>query len=154
MTHKILILDDEKAELYFASRLIKEQFNESTDSVEIDTADSYEEALNLLTTNGISSYDILFIDINLHTSNKGGIDLVKYIKEKQPNSPPPICGMLTVSVNDEDIKNSVDVGCDFYMEKSEDIDIYIKTIKLIKSYFLDNEPVSRFLLSTYLRYYK
>jgi len=78
---KIAICDDEKELLDTLNRLIKLEFNKLKRQVEIDC---YETGEDLLETNSINEYDVVFLDVYL--PGLSGFDVAEKINKKKNNT--------------------------------------------------------------------
>ena len=73
MDKRILIVDDVEFNIEFAKKMIKSLMDEVGVTIQIDTANAVEEALNLITEN--DRYDAMVIDMNLPDGS--GVDIAK-----------------------------------------------------------------------------
>ncbi len=78
MDKRILIVDDVEFNIEFAKKMIKSLMDEVGVTIQIDTANAVEEALNLITEN--DRYDAMVIDMNLPDGS--GVDIAKAALKK------------------------------------------------------------------------
>lgn len=100
--NKVLFIDDEE-EIILA---LKDYFSNKYD---VYTALSFDEAINLI---NIINFDCIISDVNL--GNKMGFDIVKYVKQRNTNTPVLLLSGLT---QEEMILKGFDVGADDYIRK-------------------------------------
>ena len=103
---KILLVDDEES----IHLLYREEFEE--DGYEVHSALSGEEALEKL---GIVKPDLVILDINMPGMN--GIDVLRRMKELQPNMPVILC-----SAYQEFKQDLASWASDAYIVKSANLD--------------------------------
>ena len=103
---KILLVDDEES----IHLLYREEFEE--DGYEVHSALSGEEALEKL---GIIRPDLVILDINMPGMN--GIDVLRRMKELQPNMPVILC-----SAYQEFKQDLASWASDAYIVKSANLD--------------------------------
>lgn len=116
MKAKILIVDDEES-----IRFTFESFL-SDEGYEVTTAESYDDALNLINK---SKYDLIFADIIL--GGKTGIDLLHEINKGDHHSP---MVMVTGYPNIDTASNSVRLGAFDYLSKPVRQDTLLHTARL------------------------
>ncbi len=78
MGSRVLIVDDEAAILLGFKKIIQ------CNGVEVDTAETVEEAIGLL---GLGDYQFVITDLKLSGSRgEGGFEVLEYAKKKQPDT--------------------------------------------------------------------
>lgn len=137
-TRVVLIVDDEDSEIYLAESILKYMYEGETCDLIVLTAYNSDE-VNQFMDEGIY-IDLVLMDISLPNSKLNGIELAKSIRQLNGDLPPPIIGMLTTSGRIAEIEKSKEAKADFYLEKTEDIDIFENSFELIKKYYLDEPP--------------
>ncbi len=100
---RILIVDDEKGLRLGTSRLL------TAEGYEVDTAENGTEGIKLGTTN---DYDLAVIDMKMPDID--GIDVLKAIKEKRPNT---ICFIATAYASYETAIEATRLGAASYIPK-------------------------------------
>ena len=78
----ILIVDDLDFIVRFQKEVISDLNKEIDIEIVVDSATSYDEAISKIDS---SNYDALMSDVSLN-DDKSGIDIAKYIKEKNPKT--------------------------------------------------------------------
>ena len=146
----VLIVDDDDSELYLAESILKYLYEDSLKSLEVLTAYNSDQVEELI-DNDIY-IDLVLMDINLPSSKYNGIEVVKKIRLSNGDDPPPIVGMLTTSTNRYDISGSIEAKADFYLEKTEDINIFEKCFYLMKKKYLDSDDSADSGIREYFSY--
>ncbi|MEJ2683178.1 MAG: sigma-54 dependent transcriptional regulator [Candidatus Sulfobium sp.] len=100
---KILIVEDERNILRFLSRLLKQE------GFQAETAQNFEEALSRLTD---QSFDLVLTDMRL--PGRSGLDLLKWVKEKDPELPVVI---ITAYGSIENAVEAMKAGAANYLTK-------------------------------------
>ena len=78
MQHRILIIDDEKAILIAFKKLLR------SENIEVDTAETIDEAENLLKEH---LYNVAIVDLRLTgVTGEEGLTIIKHIKEFYPRT--------------------------------------------------------------------
>jgi len=77
---RILIVDDLDFIVRFQKEVIKDLNDELDIEIVVDTASNYDEAISKIDD---FDYDALMSDVSLN-DDKSGIDIAKYIKDKNP----------------------------------------------------------------------
>ncbi len=119
---RILIVEDEKdlLDLYYSilnnKQLIKAQ---------VEKADTAEKALELFK---ISEFDLIITDYYL--PEKDGIDLIKEIKQKRAQTE---FILISGYLSPEIIKNAIDAGASYCIQKPSSINKIISTVKKVLS---------------------
>lgn len=109
MTRKVLFVDDEPNVLQSIKRNLRKQFD-------VDTADSGDEALQLMAANG--SYAIIVSDMRMPGMN--GVELLKVAKERFPDT---VRMMLTGNADQQTAVDAVNHGDIFrFLNKPCDTD--------------------------------
>lgn len=118
---RMLIVDD----LDFIVRFQKEVINELNEEIEVeiivDSANSYEEAIAKIDS---FDYDVLMSDVSLD-NDSSGIDIAKYIKEKNPKTK-----TATLSIFNFD-DNRVNDYFDILLKKPISPEKYKKNLKFL-----------------------
>jgi len=109
---RILVVDDEVAFLLALRKLLKDPL------VEVDTAETLEDSMGLLTSN---HYDVVIADIRLTgIDRQEGIVLLDHIKKNLTNTK---VIMMTGFGSPEVMQDVYDLGADFYFEKPVSINV-------------------------------
>ena len=106
MKQRILFVDDEKSLLFASKKLL------NRDQIEVDTAETKDEALAMIAEN---EYDVVITDIRLTgVFGKEGLDILRYIKKHKPQ----IKVILITGYGSPELgKKAIALGADFYFEK-------------------------------------
>lgn len=105
-------MDDEPAFLYPMKKMIQ------MDDVNVDTADTVEKALDLLTG---SSYDAVIADVRLGgTLNAEGLTILEFIKARNTDTKVLI---MTGYGGPDIMQRSYNGGADYYFEKPVSIKV-------------------------------
>jgi DNA-binding NtrC family response regulator len=120
MENRLLIVDDEEAILYAYKRL----FGAPKKGLKVDTANSMEEAIELLKKN---KYKAVLTDLRLGSQDDmGGYRLIKLIKEFDRE----IKIILVTAYGSFKVeKESREIGADYYLEKPVPTDTLRKIFK-------------------------
>lgn len=103
---RILIIDDEEAILFSYGKLLQNAL------VEVDTCDTAEAALRLISEN---SYDAVITDLRLsHSESREGLDVLTYIRKHKPETPTIF---LTGYGSDEIREQILSLGAHDYFDK-------------------------------------
>jgi len=107
-TLKLLIVDDEEYLLNSIARFMKIW------GYEFDAVESVDQAITMLNSyqNRKNPYNLVLIDI--YMPGKNGLNLVKFIKQNQPDLP---CIIMTGFADNNSKKNSYFSGCDNFLPK-------------------------------------
>jgi DNA-binding NtrC family response regulator len=102
----ILIVDDEIGILLAYKKLLADE------NIEVHTADTIEQAEQLLNTN---RYDLVIADLRLTgILGKEGIELIRYVKDHSADTE---CVLVTAYGSPEIEKEAYEAGASFYFEK-------------------------------------
>lgn len=127
--HNVLVVDDEKNILKVVSLTLKKK------NYNVDTARSSEEAIEKFNNN---SYSLIITDIKL--PGKTGIDLLEYVKSKEPDVP---VIMITAFGTIANAINAMKKGAFNYLTKPINPDELLTVMKeAIEKYELRNENIS------------
>ncbi len=127
--HNILVVDDEKNILKVVSMILKKN------QYEVDTARSFEEAIDKFTQN---TYNLVLTDLKL--SGKSGIDLLEYIKSRDSGIP---VIMITAFGTIENAISAMKKGAFNYLTKPVNPDELLTVMKeAIEKYELQKENIS------------
>lgn len=127
--HNVLVVDDEKNILKVVSLTLKKK------NYNVDTARSSEEAIEKFNNN---SYSLIITDIKLQ--GKTGIDLLEYVKSKEPDVPVIIITAFGTIAN---AINAMKKGAFNYLTKPVNPDELLNVMKeAIEKYELRNENIS------------
>lgn len=127
--HNVLVVDDEKNILKVVSLTLKKK------NYNVDTARSSEEAIEKFNNN---SYSLIITDIKLQ--GKTGIDLLEYVKSKEPDVP---VIMITAFGTIANAINAMKKGAFNYLTKPVNPDELLNVMKeAIEKYELRNENIS------------
>jgi len=110
---KILLVDDIEFNLEFEIKLIKSIVDDIEVDIDIDTANSVEDALSLINSN---SYDAMIID--MHLPDGSGLDIAKIAREKSADTN---IAALTIYPSQ-------------YEDKKEYFDMFLKKPIMLDSY--------------------
>lgn len=108
----ILIVDDENAEAY--STVIEDNFD-TVNSFILLTANTEEDAFTLINENKI---DIAIVDLCINSNDNAGIDVVRYLKEKDSSI---VAILITAYPEKLDMKHAYALGVYFCITKSSEI---------------------------------
>ena len=100
----ILVIDDVEAIRNFVSLVLKRMGYEF-----VETADSAEVALEKVQ---LVDFDLILLDINLPSMN--GLELLKHLSVKSPNSKVVIC---SASSSDNNIRQAIEDGAEGFLVK-------------------------------------
>ncbi len=106
----ILIVDDDSADVFFLTEVIKENFDE-TANLTIDKAANFEEAMQKVVDN---HYNLVLLDYKLGYLN--GLDVQKSIKQEKPNMP---IVFITGQGNEKTAVEAIKQGALDYLVKDE-----------------------------------
>ena len=127
--HNVLVVDDEKNILKVVSLTLRKN------NYHVDTASSTEEAIENFNNN---SYSLIITDIKL--PGKTGIDLLEYVKSKEPDVP---VIMITAFGTIANAINAMKKGAFNYLTKPINPDELLTVMKeAIEKYELRNENIS------------
>ena len=127
--HNVLVVDDEKNILKVVSLTLRKN------NYHVDTASSTEEAIEKFNDN---SYSLIITDIKL--PGKTGIDLLEYVKSKEPDVP---VIMITAFGTIANAINAMKKGAFNYLTKPINPDELLTVMKeAIEKYELRNENIS------------
>lgn len=135
-TKVVLIVDDEDSEIYLAESIFRYMYEGDNQELIILAAYNSDDVIEFI-EQGVF-IDLVLMDISLPNSELNGIELVRKIREVNGELPPPVVGMLTTSGRLSEVEKSKAVLADFYLEKTEDIDLFEYSLGLIKKYYLDS----------------
>ncbi len=103
---RILLVDDEAAILFGFKKLLQ------CDDVKVDTAETFETALNLL---GAHEYQFVITDLKLSGSSGGsGFGIIRHVKTTSPNTQ---VILITGYGNQEIMEKAFSMGAAGYYEK-------------------------------------
>ncbi len=123
MTLELLIVDDHSN---YIKRLM-ELIVSKTSSMLISIATDYESAVEML---GAKNFHIVLLDVNM--PEKNGIDVLRYIREKQMTGSTHII-MITNHATDHYRKLCLELGADYFLDKSNDFEMIPSVIETISS---------------------
>jgi DNA-binding NtrC family response regulator len=127
--HNILLVDDERNILKAVSMTLK------SNGYDVDTARSSEEAMEKF---NLHSYDLVITDLKL--PGMSGIDLLDYIKTREPNIP---VIMITAFGTIENAINAMKRGAFNYLTKPVNPDELLTVIReAVEKYELRKENIS------------
>lgn len=130
----ILLIEDNNLD----STLMKEALSESDPSFKIDVISEGAEALRFLKKEGeyseASTPDLILLDLKL--PNVDGYDILSFIKSNDKTRRIPVV-VLTMSELSSDIKKSYSNHANCYVTKPVDFDEFIKTLKVVKKFWLN-----------------
>ncbi len=112
VTKRLLVVDDEVAFLIALRKLLSEP------GIEVDTAETMEDSMELLENN---TYDAVIADIRLTgVQRKEGIQILDHVK-KAHNTTKVI--MMTGFGNPDVMQEAYSLGADFYFEKPVSVSV-------------------------------
>lgn len=123
MTLELLIVDDHSD---YIKRLM-ELIVSKTSSMLISIATDYESAVVTLNT---KNFHIVLLDVNM--PEKNGIDILRYMREKQMTNRTRII-MITNHATDNYRKLCLELGADYFLDKSNDFEMIPSVIDTISS---------------------
>ena len=123
MTLDLLIVDDHSD---YVNRLMELIVNKPS-SLLISTATDYESAVEYLDT---KTFHIVLLDVNM--PEKNGIDILRYMREKQMTKRTRII-MVTNHTFDNYRKLCLELGADYFLDKSNDFEMIPSVIETISS---------------------
>ncbi|OIO30538.1 MAG: DNA-binding response regulator [Nitrospirae bacterium CG1_02_44_142] len=127
--HNVLVVDDEKNILKVVSMTLRKK------NYNVDTVRSSEEAIEKFNNN---SYALIITDIKL--PGKTGIDLLEYVKSREPDVP---VIMITAFGTIANAINAMKKGAFNYLTKPVNTDELLNVMKeAIEKYELRNENIS------------
>lgn len=120
MTHRILIIDDERAFLLGMQKIMG-----SLGAV-LDLADSMEEAERYLTRN---QYDIVITDLRLTgVLSEEGMEIIRFVKEQNPATH---CILITGYGNADLQARAIALGVACYFEKPVDPKKLLEAVRVL-----------------------
>ena len=122
MTHRILIVDDEKRTLLLMEHALRDLQEEHGD-IEIITASDGDEALKLI---AVDRPTLVYLDIMMPHVN--GLDVCKQVKSQKETQDVYVV-MLTAMGQEGDKQSAKDAGADMYLTKPFDHDKVIEIAK-------------------------
>ena len=122
MTHRILIVDDEKRTLLLMEHALRDLQEEHGD-IEIITASDGDEALKLI---AVDRPALVYLDIMMPHVN--GLDVCKRVKSHKETQDVYVV-MLTAMGQEGDKQSAKDAGADMYLTKPFDPDKVIEIAK-------------------------
>jgi len=111
MRQRVLMVDDEKAILMAFRELL------GTPGVEVDTAETAEEAERLITSN---DYQAVIVDVRLKGQRgDGGLAVLEHLRDTRPSA-----GTILVTGygSPESMERAYNLGASFYFEKPVSVD--------------------------------
>jgi len=123
MTLELLIVDDHSD---YIKRLM-ELIVSKPSSLLISTATDYDSAVGSLDT---KNFHIVLLDVNM--PEKNGIDVLRYMREKQMTNRTRII-MVTNHATDIYRKLCLELGADYFLDKSNDFEMIPLVIETISS---------------------
>lgn len=123
MTLDLLIVDDHSD---YIKRLM-ELIVSNPSSLLISTATDYDSAVGFLDT---KNFHIVLLDVNM--PEKNGIDVLRYMREKQMTNCTRII-MVTNHATDNYRKLCLELGADYFLDKSNDFEMIPSVIETISS---------------------
>ena len=133
---KVLLVEDNMHDI----TITKEALKEARLINEIYIVRDDQEALDFLRHQGGYAADptksprpgLILLDINLPKMN--GVEVLAHIKQDQDLRQIPII-MLTASRREEDVVKSYDNGCNSFLEKPVEFDVFVQLVKEIGLYW-------------------
>ena len=118
---KILLVDDNKTNIYIAMKLLEKK------GCKVTVAHNGLEAVNMYESQGRESFDLILMDIRMPILN--GIDATKRIRlmEKETNMRIPIIAMTADAFSD-DISRTLEAGMDAHIAKPIEPKLLYETI--------------------------
>lgn len=110
---KILLVEDDKVDVMAIKRVLKE----AGISNSLDVANDGEESLKFLKNSENEKPDIILLDLNMPVMN--GIEFLKIVKQEDSLKEIPVV-VLTVSREDQDMVDSLNLGVAGYLNKPVD----------------------------------
>ena len=93
----------------------------------IYSADEAEERVVQWMDNPSMKPDCIFVDLNIIGSSFDGIELVRRVNHKYGNG--VVIGIISSSFNEEEIEKAKEVGAQFWIVKSDDIEPRLEEFK-------------------------
>jgi len=130
---KILLVEDNPADIRLATEALKERGVESDLSVVTDGMD----AINFLKRTGKFSDsprpELILLDLNL--PRKSGFDILQVLKADPNLKSIPVI-ILTTSSADEDIAKSYSLNANCFVTKPTDLPQFLEVVKTIEEFWL------------------
>lgn len=123
MTLELLIVDDHSD---YVKRLM-ELIVSKPSPIFISIATDYESAIDKL---GTQKFHIVLLDVNM--PDKNGIDVLRYMREKQLTNRTRII-MITNHATDNYRKLCLELGADYFLDKSNDFEMIPSVLETISS---------------------
>ncbi len=132
-TLNILMIDDDKDDIYITQRRLKRANVSHNFFSETSGFNLFVKLAELTENNKTNKNLIILLDINMPIVN--GLDVLTLLKTKSPYKDVPVI-MLCTSDNINDMTDSLSIGADAYLVKPLDPKALISAIENLKQYKL------------------